>query len=391
LYIKGNTVFIVVQNVQSKGNTYIVEFVFRVQRVHLRKNELFAVNAYNNFQMGYSILNNIPKFLPISYTPLDYMHLFCLSVVKKIVFLWMKGPFSVRISSRSVNKISHLLILLRHSTPKDFVRRPRSLRDIKLWKAVEFRNFLLYTGPVVLKHILRKEIYNHFITLHAATTILVSPSLCQDRFISYAEALLIHFVTSFEILYGKEYISHNVHNLLHLCSDVRIFGLLDNFSAFRFENFMTSIKRLLRKNEKPLQQLIRRYSEIEKVYSLISKNNINDNKLYLCKCLHNNGPVSDDVYNIKSQYLQLSSKQFEINCNRDNCFFLKSDLCILILNIIENNNGDIYLIGRKLKYVECLYELPCKSDELGIKVMTFNNDNISSYPITELKCKAYDN
>jgi len=98
-------------------------------------------------------------------------------------------------------------------------------------------------------------------------------------------------VTSFEILYGKEYISHNVHNLLHLCSDVRIFGPLDNFNAFRFENFMTSIKRLIRKNEKPLQQLIRRYSEIEKVYSLIPKHNINDNKLYLCKCLHNNGPV----------------------------------------------------------------------------------------------------
>jgi len=211
---------------------------------HLRKNELFAVNSYNNFQMGYSILNNIPKFLPISYTPLGYIHLLCLGVVKKIVFLWMKRPFSVRISSRSVNKISHLLILLRHSTPKDFVRRPRSLRDIKLWKAVEFRNFLLYTGPVVLKHILRKEIYNHLITLHVATTILVSPSLCQDRLISYAEALLIHFVTSFEILYAKEYISHNVHNLLHLCSDVRIFGPLDNFSAFRFENFMTSIKRL---------------------------------------------------------------------------------------------------------------------------------------------------
>lgn len=87
------------------------------------------------------------------------MHLLCLGVVKKIIILWIKeGSFSVRISSRSINRISHLLTSLKGSTPKDFVRKPRSLRDVKLWKAVEFRNFLLYTGPVVLKHVLKKDI-----------------------------------------------------------------------------------------------------------------------------------------------------------------------------------------------------------------------------------------
>jgi len=42
---------------------------------------------------------------------------------------------------------------LKYTTPNDFVRRPRSIRDVKQWKAVEFRNFLLYTGPVVLRDI----------------------------------------------------------------------------------------------------------------------------------------------------------------------------------------------------------------------------------------------
>lgn len=357
---------------------------------HLRTDQLFAANSYENFQTGYSILNEVPKFLLISHTPLDYMHLVCLGVVKKMILLWIKGPFTVRLSSRLITKLSYLLNLLRTSTPNDFVRKPRSLRDVKMWKAVEFRNFLLYTGPVVLRHILKRNIYNHFISLHVAITILASPSLCQDPFINYAEALLNNFVVSFEILYGKEYISHNVHNLLHLCSDVRIFGPLDNFSAFRFENFMTSVKRLLRKKEKPLQQLIRRYNEIENVCS--SKVNINFcyNSPYSCKSVHNDGPVPNNIYDIKSQYLQLSTK-FKINCKRDsdNCCFLKNGLCIIILNIIENNNGDIYIIGKKLQHVEFLYELPCKSDELGIKLMTINNDNIYSYPITDLMCKTW--
>lgn len=55
--------------------------------------------------------------------------------------------------------------------------------------------------------------------------------------INYAEKLLQHFAESFEKFYGKEYVSHNVHNLLHLSNEVRKFGPLDSFSSFRFETF----------------------------------------------------------------------------------------------------------------------------------------------------------
>jgi len=58
----------------------------------------------------------------------------------------------VRLNRKAINKISHLLLLNRSSTPKEFVRKPRSITDVKHWKAVEFRNFLLYTGPVVLSY-----------------------------------------------------------------------------------------------------------------------------------------------------------------------------------------------------------------------------------------------
>lgn len=60
----------------------------------LRKHDLFAINAYKNFQIGYSIVNEIPRFLPITNTPLDYMHLVCLGVVKKIITLDGRTAFS---------------------------------------------------------------------------------------------------------------------------------------------------------------------------------------------------------------------------------------------------------------------------------------------------------
>lgn len=75
-------------------------------------------------------------------------------------------------------------------------------------------------------------------TLHVAVSILISPTLIVNKNnVDYAEKLLQHFVESFEKIYGKEYMSHNVHNLLHLSNEVRTFGPLNSFSAFRFENF----------------------------------------------------------------------------------------------------------------------------------------------------------
>lgn len=391
LCVKGHNGYNSCAKCTIKGQYIKCRMSFSSEETHpLRRDDLFLMNTYKNFQTGYSILNDIPGFLPITGTSLDYMHLVCLGVVKKLILLWTKGPFSVRLSTRQINKISHLLLLCRSTTPNDFARRPRPIKDIKQWKAVEFRNFLLYIGPIVLKHILKPDIYNHFVTLHVAITILIRPNLYQKELINFAESLLHHFVISFEILYGKQYISHNIHNFLHLCSDVKNFGPLDTFSAFRFENYMTSIKKRLRKPDKPLQQLLRRFSEIENIDFFPLKNNY-ITKSFVCKYLHYNGPLPDNTDNTELQYLMVFNENVSISCkgNNNNCVLLKNGLYILVLNIVQKNNTDIFLIGKKLRYVTNVYKLPCESGNLSIKVMAANNDRLFSWPITNSFCKAW--
>ncbi|KAL0147026.1 hypothetical protein M9458_057550, partial [Cirrhinus mrigala] len=47
-------------------------------------------------------------------------------------------------------------------------QQPWSLAFPDRWKATEFRQFLLYTGPVVLCSVLRESSYHHFLTLTVA-------------------------------------------------------------------------------------------------------------------------------------------------------------------------------------------------------------------------------
>ena len=76
---------------------------------------------------------------------LDYMHLVCLGVTRKMLSFAGKMPF-------------------------EFARHPRSLSDLDRWKATELRQFLLYTGPIVLKKVVKPEVYEAFVILSVTAT-----------------------------------------------------------------------------------------------------------------------------------------------------------------------------------------------------------------------------
>ncbi len=142
----------------------------------------------------------------------------------------------------------------------EFHRKRRDMTYLCRWKAVEFRSFLLYIRPVVLKEVLEKEKYEHFLHLHVAIRILTSGALTQEA-IHSADSLLKYFVDQFGRLYGKHHLVYNVHALTHLANDCSVHGCLDSFSAYPFESFLGSIKRLIRTGHQPLPQLARRLSE----------------------------------------------------------------------------------------------------------------------------------
>lgn len=149
---------------------------------------------------------------------------------------------------------------LRCHIPQEFSRTTRPVTDVERWKAAQFRLFLFYTGPVILKSVLRPALYDNFLCLHSARSILANAELCRQH-TEYAGALLRHFVGGFKKMYGEEQVSYNIHCLIHLADDVKVHGAVDDFSAFPSENNMRHVKKDLRKHGRPLQQLRNRMLE----------------------------------------------------------------------------------------------------------------------------------
>ena len=126
-------------------------------------------NDYNYRQLrpNHSIGNSPFLQLPIdmvSCFPVDYMHSVCLGVTKRLLSLWLSSPIqrNLRIGRNVVQLLNEGIRSLHPSLSSDFQRRYRTLDDVERWKATEFRQFLFYLAPVLLKYTIDPCKYNNF-------------------------------------------------------------------------------------------------------------------------------------------------------------------------------------------------------------------------------------
>ena len=229
----------------------------------LRTESAFAKCSYENHQKGRTPLIN-HGISCINGFALDYMHLVCLGVVKRILHFLKNGPRHCKLSSGQLSRISENLLTLRGKMPSEFARQPRSLTELERWKATEFRQFLLYTGPIVLKGVVSHKLYQHFLALSIAISIMLDSNADRrNSYLDYSRQLTQFFLRNCAAIYGETFAVYNVHGLLHLHEDVRNFQCsLNELSCFKFENFLQKLKKLVRSGQNPLVQVAKRLSEV---------------------------------------------------------------------------------------------------------------------------------
>ncbi len=317
----------------TKGAYITKRVAFNEQGCTLRTDEAFSAVAYKNHQTGVSPfiaagLSCVSSFV------LDYMHMVNLGVVRRMLIFLTRGPTLCRLSVRQRQEISQKLNRLRGKMPSEFARQPRGLEDLDRWKATEFRQFLLYTGPVVLKNVLSPERYYHFLSLAVAMSIMLeSDESTRNAYLQYAHELMSHFEMRCADLYGNYFSVYNVHGLIHLHEDVRHFNCsLNDISGFPFENHLQQIKKQERSGKNPLAQVTRRLSEIE-------------------------------YANAKTQP-EARPRMFLSTKERDNCFLLRDEK----FAFIRERRGDGIVLCDVLhqRYTSPLFEKPCNSKLLNI-------------------------
>lgn len=317
-----------------------------------RTDECFASFADENHHVSAapSILCSLPIGM-VSQFPIDSMHAVYLGVMKKIILLWMRGPIANRCrqSSFTLSRISEMIIQFSHHLPKCFVRRGRTLTDVDRWKASEFRLFLLYTGPVILKNLIDSHMYKNFLLLFVGIHCLTNHSLHVSH-CHYAHSILKLFVTQFGNIYGEEMLTYNVHSLVHLSGDVQRFGPLDSFSCFPFESFLGKMKKLIRSPNRPLEQMIRRCEEKQMI----------------------------------STHEPLPSRKVRISVEtNDNCY-MTSDSVILVKEIIGENSFS----AQKFKCKDNLFTYPTNSSNLHIYCVSNLSNKLFVYSLSSIICKC---
>ncbi len=355
LYTKGHSGYYSCSQCTVKGIQFKKRRIFVNTNEKLRTDKSFKKRKCCHYHQGNSLLEQLNMGM-VSQVPLDYLHVVCLGVVKRFCFVWVSDKSNDQLDDDNIFKLSQRLKKIIPNVPNEFARKPRAIEMYKRWKGTEFRSFILYYAMIVMHEILDKTRYEHLLCLVVALRILISRNP-SPKHINYSEKLLKCFVDNIRNLYCKTNYTHNVHNLIHLPNNVRQHGPLDNYSAFPFEDFMSEIKRMIRKPNSVVAQIFRRCGE--------------QNSNFVVKDIDNGGSRTINpklLHQTLNTYQACQTKTtYFRNCDANSGIKLKDQTFGKILNF-RHVGADIVFDYNELTHTTDLFKRPCLSSKIGIYV-----------------------
>lgn len=368
--VKGHGGYYGCSKCETKGRYYRVDrtkkgrVVFPEVDAILRTDASFRGRNQPQHHIGESILELLSIDM-VQNVPIDPMHLLDIGMMRKLLNSWKNSRHpGVKLDQNLCDKLNSNILSLNGLIPEEFQRREsRSLDEVDRWKATQLKFFRKHAGPLLLKDCLTDVYYEHFLNFHVATKLLSHPRLCRNEdIVCYCEQILSNFVKDSVLLYGLQFLSYNVHNLIHVAADVKRNGPLESYSAYKFENYLQIIKNLLFRSAKPLQQIVKRLNEYERnkvevatpVRTCISPFTFHQ---------HFDGPLA--TLNFGEQYQNVHYLHWKLSIYEpNNCVILNGNAIVLIINIVKNTK-EVMIIFQRYLNNDNFFSSPIQSKKIG--------------------------
>lgn len=296
----------------------------------LRNDKEYRSRVYEDYHHKESVLEMLPIDMIDAFPP-DYLHFLLLGVVHWILKYICET--SKLLSAKDYIEIKRRADLFRQFQPSEFQRKLRPFTEyLGLMKGTEFRQYVLFVAPLLLKGILTDQMVGNFLKLHIASIIY-----SHKRFECYyeeADKLMRMFIEEFAETYHPRHVVYCIHSLCHVRKFVELYGPWDNFSTFEYESYNSTVKDFLQSNVMPLTQITNRIVEIYNAP-------LHDFTQEQCD-IEIKGMQEDGTYS-QLKYFDLT---FNVESAGQNLVLLKSGQAVKLLHIVnDSTTSQIGLVG----------------------------------------------
>jgi len=232
---------------------------------------------------GVSPLIALPTFDLVFGFSLDYLHAVLIGVTKLVAGFWLDSTSHNEdyYIGLSVSVVDDRLKTITPPSTGSLSRRPRSLKDRALWKANEWRAWLLFYSLVCLKGILKPTYYKHHCLLVTAISIFLKEAIPKAELEQAAQCLFL-YVYDFQTLYKEIHMNFNVHLLLHFPKHVFLYGPAFCYSTFFWETGNGRLVRLVKGTRSVAGQISKKYVMSACIPEVVSRYSASEKTVEFC-------------------------------------------------------------------------------------------------------------
>ena len=142
------------------------------------------------------------------------------------------------------------------------IRRLRNLREIKNFRAHEFRAFFLYYGPHILEGLVDEDDLE--VTKHLNSIIYLSNKEVVDHnLVEILNEEVVQFLEKFKESFGEEHLTINFHELIHLPQNIAFNGSGYAISCFKYENLNSHMKKMVHGTRNPAFEIFKNHELLQ--------------------------------------------------------------------------------------------------------------------------------